>query len=361
MNLDRAQLSRYLSQRFGTDVHVHVVQPLGSPAEGGEDAIKAFGYGEPLVVRFQVDGTEQRAVFRTMAANLFGHERRADRAMGMLLSYDSFNRLPRHVRALDVGALAADGSLISLGAGDEFFLLTDYAPGTLYANDLQRLRETGALEERDLRRAEVLAHYLAALHANRRDDAALYRRHLRDVFGSGEGIAGLLDSYPPTGGPVGMEWLQQVERACVAWRWRLKAHTERTAPIHGDFHPYNVLFESDENSFWLLDRSRGPWGEPADDVSCMAINYLFFSLQRAGRMAPPFEQLWTRFWRTYLAESRDDALLRVVQPFMVWRALVLASPTWYHVGDNVRQALFNLIDHMLGERVFDPDAINSYV
>ena len=34
----------------------------------------------------------------------------------------------------------------------------------------------------------------------------------------------------------------------------------------------------------VLDRSRGEWGEPADDVTSLTMNYLFFSLQRSGRL-----------------------------------------------------------------------------
>jgi hypothetical protein len=46
---------------------------------------------------------------------------------------------------------------------------------------------------------------------------------------------------------------------------------------------WNVLRRPDD-AFTLLDRSRGEWGEPADDVSCMAINYLSFSLQARGEL-----------------------------------------------------------------------------
>jgi len=49
--------------------------------------------------------------------------------------------------------------------------------------------------------------------------------------------------------------------------------------------PFNVLFD-DDTTFWLLDRSRGGWGDLADDISCMTINYLFFSLQRRHSIRP---------------------------------------------------------------------------
>lgn len=363
MQLDRSTIAAYLSERCGGPVELASVTPLGGPAapESAADArLKAYGYGEPLLLRYRFAGAEHAAVLRTMSPNAFGHERRADRAAGLILSYDGFNTLPRHVRARDIGLVGPDGRPRSLPPGEEFFLLTDYAPGRLYAADLQRLARGGALADGDVARAHDLAVYLAQIHAVKRDEPALYYRHLRDVFGSGEGIAGLLDSYPADFVIADAAWREAVERRCVEWRWRLKRSPERLAQIHGDFHPYNILFD-EGHQLALLDRSRGPWGEPADDVSCLAINYLFFSLQRAGTLAPPFSELWDVFWETYLMRSGDERLLRAVSPFFAWRALVLASPTWYQVGEPVRRALIAFVENVLHERVFDPWLVTTYL
>jgi aminoglycoside phosphotransferase (APT) family kinase protein len=363
MNLEKAHVEAYLAQRLGRAVEVLGLHALGSPTLATDDdqqSLKRYGYGQPILIRYRADGAEQRAVLRTMAPNPFGHERRSDRAAGLLLGYDTFNDVPRHVRALDIGMLRPDGRLASIGDSGEFFLLTDYVDGALYADDLQRLRDTGRLTERDIQRAEQLARYLATIHAAKRDDPALYRRAIRDMVGSGEGIFGLTDSYPPTFPLADAAWLAHVEHASIAWRWRLNAHPERLAQTHGDFHPFNVLFD-DALEFQLLDRSRGGWGEPADDVTCMAINYLFFGLQRSGKLAPPFEQLWEVFWRTYLVQTGDSDLLSRVAPFFAWRALVVASPAWYNVADAVRRALFRFIDAVLDAPRFDPARVNIYL
>jgi hypothetical protein len=58
----------------------------------------------------------------------------------------------------------------------------------------------------------------------------------------------------------------------------------------GDFRPWNLLFQ-DGAHFVVLDRSRGEWGDPADDVACLPMN-------------------------------------AVVAPFFAFRALVMASPVW---------------------------------
>jgi hypothetical protein len=363
MSMQESHIEAYLTRCLGHPVQVLSVRELAAESRPPDDTratIKTYGYGRPILIRYLVEGAEQRAVLRTMASNSFGHEYRADRAAGLLLSYDTFNDLPRHVRALDVGALMPDGDPLSLGRGGEFFLLTDYAEGTLYADDLQRLRDTGRLADCDTRRAVALASYLAQIHATRRDAPELYRRAARDVVGGGEGIFGLTDSYPRDFALAGPAWLERVEQACVRWRWRLKQQPHRLAQIHGDFHPFNVLF-GDGVDFWLLDRSRGGWGEPADDVCAMAINYLFFSLQRAGELAPPFTPLWDSFWRTYLEQTGDEQLLAVAAPFLVWRALVVASPVWYNVSETVRMALYRFIDRVIDAPAFDPVNVNMYL
>lgn len=364
MLLDAASVERYLQARFGPESRLTGLSRLSdqrvraaAPAGGAPRALKQYGYGQPVLIHFELAGQPRRAVLNTMAANPFGHEYRADRAAGMLLAYDSFNSLPQHVRALDVGLVTPAG-LRSVGGDGEFFLLTAYVEGTPYAHDLQRLRDTGTLTPLDLARAEQLAATLAEIHATRGHDPAHYRRHLRDTIGSGEGLFGLADSYPPDTPGADAAWLEGVERAAVGWRWRLKAHSHRVAQIHGDYHPFNILFR-EGSDLTLLDRSRSAWGEPGDDVSCLAINYLFFSLQRSGTLAPPFAALWERFWERYLDLTGDEEILTVVAPFFVWRALVLGSPTWYTIAPEVRAALFTFVTRILHQPRFDPARVNA--
>lgn len=363
MELALPALESYLTQRFGAPVEILALHQLGDEVDEGAGPaqhLKTCGYGCPILVRYRSAGREHRAVLHTAAANHFGHELRADRAASLLLSYDTFNDLPQHVRALDVGVLMPNHHLRSLSNGDEFFLLTEYAEGTPYAHDLQRLRDGGALTDLDVERARCLARYLAEIHAHTCDDPPLYVRRLRDLLGSGEGIMGLTDSYPSDFALADAARLARIECACVAWRWRLKQGTQRLAQVHGDFHPFNILF-GDATAFRLLDRSRGAWGEPADDLTALAINYLFFSLQRAHALVSPFAELWHAFWETYLERSGDRAVLGVVAPFFAWRALVVASPLWYNVAQDVRRMMLCFAERVLAEPVFDPHCVESYL
>jgi len=132
------------------------VEPLApDAAPGGEDE-KALGYGRPLKVTVRdAAGAVRTLVFRTQAANEFGHDRRADRFEGAVLAWDLFGRIPDHVRAIDVGAVGDDGRLVSLRGTGEPYLVTEWAEGALYADDLRRIARERRATALDLVRPHV--------------------------------------------------------------------------------------------------------------------------------------------------------------------------------------------------------------
>jgi hypothetical protein len=278
----------------------------------------------------------------------------------LLWDFHAYNSLPRHARSLDVGAFQKEGTLLSLGKTQELFLLAEYVEGTAYIHDLSRLQGDGQLTGLDLARADVLCDYLVEIHELRGTDPGLYARRIRELMGHGECIMGIADGYPPKHGFITSSLLQTIERQCVGWRWRLKGRAHRLRRVHGDFHPYNILFR-DGMDFSVLDRSRGEWGEPADDVTSITGNYLFSSLQRDGRLAGAFETLFRRFWDRYLEKTGDREILEVAAPFFAFRCLVMASPVWYPtLSEDVRRKLFAFLQAVLDAEAFNPARVNAY-
>jgi len=356
--LKREEIERYLTGVLGTEVEVLRLVTLGGSAPGSD--VKGYGYGTPVRVDYRVTGQESRSsVLHTMTPGPFGHEHMADRAGVLLWENEAFNRLPRHTRSLDVSGIQPDGRFISLGRVEEFCLLTEYAEGESYAYDLERLRDGAALTELDLARCDALCDYLVEIHKVRGTEPGLYVRRIRELVGHGECIMGVTDSYPEH--PLfPASVLERIEQLSVAWRWRLKILTHRLRQVHGDFHPWNILFQSGAE-FSLLDRSRGEYGDPADDVASLTMNYLFFSLQGSGRLEGALETLFLRFWRRYLEGSGDREMLRVVAPFLAFRGLVLASPLWYPtLPDGVRQRILTFMFAVLEGDGFDPEKVNLY-
>src|SRR6187402_2570948 len=316
---------------------------------------KDTGYGAPLRIDVRHEGALKSLVLHSATPNPFGHEYRANRAEEMLIAADTFGLVPRHTRVFDVGAFRGE-DFVSLRGTGEFYLLTEYAEGRPYAHDLRQIAESGALRPEDLQRSDALVHYLVGTHSIKLPDASLYTRSIRDLVGSGEGIFGIIDGYPAHADGSSREQLDAIESLCVGWRSRLKHRYPRLVRIHGDFHPFNVLFD-ERSQIHLLDASRGSAGDAADDVSAMAVNFLFFALDNPPSWQTAFQPLWRRFWAEYVEQSRDAELLEVVAPFLAWRCLVLASPVWYpHVPPTARSNLLDFVTHALRSRRFDPES-----
>jgi hypothetical protein len=356
--LRKQSLERYLRGRFGPTATLLTYGVIGK--ESSQGTYKQYGYGSPVKLTFQVGHTVRSAVLETMSPGPFGHEHPADRAQAILWDYDSYGRLPRHVKALDVGAFTHDRELVSVAQAREFFVLTQWTEGTSYHLDLERLAKGGRLQMQDRERTIVLARYLAEIHGRKRRDPNLYRRRLRELIGHGECIMGLTDSYPDHYEFISSDLLRGIEEACNRWRWHLRAETQRLSQVHGDFHPWNVLFRKGTD-FSVLDRSRGEWGEPADDVTSMTINYLFFSLCRWGTLKGPLETMFRLFWDTYMEASHDHAVTESAAPFFAFRGLVIASPVWYpNLTIEVRRTIFRFVERVLEVPRFDPSRVNDY-
>jgi hypothetical protein len=352
-------VTAYLESLYSKPVRVLSLTTEGKQETG--DDLKAFGYGSPLFLEYEVDGERKKSVLETMTPSSFGHEHFSDRAQAILWEHSAFNNLPRHVRALDCGAFLGTETILSTGKAREFFLLTDFVPGNGYFKDLERIRRSNSATDGDVSRTLALSDYLVEIHSLKLDSPGLYSRRIRDLLGHGECIMGLIDNYPSSFEFIDQPLLKKIEQSCIEWRWRIKHRSHRLCRVHGDFHPYNILFR-EGTDFTLLDRSRGEWGEPADDTTCLSINYLFSSLLGSGKLDGAFERMFMSFWDNYLSRTNDHEMLEVAAPFFAWRGLVVASPVWYpRLPVQVRRTMFNFIQNILAAERFEPADTNRYL
>jgi len=361
--LSAENVKTYLSHLFDQEVELLYLGSLEKEKKVvSTDDVKGYGYGSPVLVEFSVEGKKQRAVLNTMRPGYgFGHDHFSDRAQGLILAHSSFNKLPRHVESIDIGGFTKDGELITVGKTEEFFQLVRYHEGTEYFLDLERIREEDKLADFDSMRAVALSDYLVDIHSVKMEAPELYVRRIRDLIGHGECIMGLMDSYPDSLGFIDRNGFAEIEKKCIDWRWKIKDKGYRLCQEHGDYHPWNILFEG-EADLTVLDRSRGEWGEAADDIAAMSINYIFFSMQKHGCLTGPFEELYNLFMTNYLQKTYDDEMLTLIQPFYAWRALVIANPIWYpNLETEIRRKIFNFIHNILDLKHFQIDRVNDYL
>ncbi len=345
--INEEAIKSYLLKKFDDVVAVNISK-LGSGVQGS-------GFH----VEMKTAAGVRSYVVKGLLPEGLGHDYPSDRAAVFLLDLDEYKNLPRHVNAVDVLAEMRDGTVKSIGGAREYYLLMEKAGGDDYFSDLRGFAKKKLLDGGDKRKIRAMASYLAEIHSVKKDSRGLYWRKLRDNIGHGECLMGVLDTYPD--GVLSYREMADIEKMCVDWRAKLKPLSHRLSQIHGDFHPGNIWFSNDEE-FILLDRSRGPWGEPADDITALAVNYIFFSLMEHGNVRDAFLEGLVLFFDEYIRASGDSYITSVVAPFFAFRVVVVANPVFYpDLLPEKRALLFRFCRNVLDRSSFVPGEVNSYL
>ena len=170
---------------------------------------------------------------------------------------------------------------------------------------------------------------------------------------------GIIDAYDQCEFPTDPELMDYAGK-CLSWWGKIRDKSDRLCSVHGDYHPGNIRLQGDD--FILLDRSRGSWGEPADDVSCLSVNYIYYAIKDCGAFEGPFAELFRLFLDYYLEKTNDDGFFEVTQPFFAFRVLVLANEKFY--PDDTVETKRKLIDFghsILETDRFDVEKIPEYI
>jgi len=344
------KVNLYLKERFGPGAKLTGMERRGKGTHG-------TGY----LLTFTLPGEEQQVIMKSLSPSGFGHDHYSDRAQVLLLALSNYNEMEKHVKALDVVGDSQD-RFISLRKAREFYIFMERAAGTDYFEDLDAVLEQGRLYRRDRERAQSLARFVAGVHQKKyagQEAKALYRRRIRDLIGHGECIMGIIDAYNGADFTSDQELVGYAEKS-LSWWGKIRNQAERLCEVHGDYHPGNIWFQGDD--FILLDRARGTWGEPADDVSCLGANYIYYAIKDRDTFNGPFAELFHIFTETYVEETRDYRFFDVAPPFFAFRVLVIAHPKFYpHDGLEIKRRLLDFGLSVLEDDKFNMNRINDYM
>lgn len=358
--MDPKKLKEYLEKKFSSQVKINEFKQLGKGV-----------YGTAYIIDFNTEKEHKRLVLKTMALGAFGHEHPTDIAGILLWENKAYGKLPKHIKSFDVIGVDKNKDLISMGSAEEYYILVEEAKGKEYNHDLNEILKKGTTNL-DKERVKAMAEYLADIHSKKKDSPLLYKRRARDLVSHGEYIMGVLDGYPEKCFASQKEITDLVKESLNFWPI-IKAKTHRLCQVHGDFHPFNILFkDNNKTDFIVLDRSRGEYGEAADDLTALAINFIFWSLVKYNCFRAEFKELFDLFFKTYLDKTKDDEMMEIIQPFFTFRAIVVANPIFYpddwfkkigykHDPNKLRRKLFNFSHTILKDKTFNLKEIDKYI
>lgn len=339
-----------MKERFGPAAELRSMERTGKGIHG-------TGY----LITYTLPGDERQVIMKSLAPSGFGHDHFSDRAQVLILAHANYNRMPKHVKALDVVGDSPEG-FISLEEAKEFYIFMEKAAGKPYFKDLDEILSRGRLDLKDRQKAHNLARFLAGIHRNKyvgEQGRTLYRRRIRDLIGHGECIMGIIDAYNGADFTSDEELAEYAEKS-LTWWGKIRNRKDRLCEVHGDFHPGNIWFHEDD--FILLDRSRGTWGEMADDVSCLGVNYIYYAIKHQQIFNGPFAELFHIFMESYLDETKDCDFFDVAAPFFAFRVLVIAHPRFYPDDTALtKRRLLNFGRSVLDDDRFHLDQINAYL
>ncbi|MBW2984175.1 hypothetical protein KY361_03615 [Candidatus Woesearchaeota archaeon] len=347
-------IKKYLEKKEKKPVRILVYEKLGSGWHG-------VGYK----IIYMVDRALKTVILRVERPVGFSHDYPSDRAKVFILQHALSGLIPNHIRSIDVVGLSKN-KIVSIGGCKDFYQFVEEAQGTYYKEDLDKLLKKGHLGTIDRKKALFLSNYLVDLHKKKfkgPEDMAksIHRRHTRDVIGNGEMLIGVLDTYPGRVDWLSKEDITDLIKRAVAFREKIKDKHNRLCRMHGDFHPANIIFRN-SNKLKVLDASRELWGEPADDITSLGINYIWYALMHKGNFSGPFKELFEIFWDTYISKTKDYGVNKIAPLFFAFRGVVVAHPTFYKgQSDNTRSKIFNFINAVLDEEEFDYKKINHYL
>ncbi len=344
--IEPGQLERFLKEKFG-DVKLKALNRLGAGV-----------HGTGFLVELLTPEGEKKYVLKDLSPEGLGHIYPSDRAGVFLLAFNEYSKLPKHVKAIDVLSLQTDGSIKSISGGKEYFLLMEMVDGINYFEDLKDMKGKESLDKVDREKILLLTDYLSNIHSVKMDSRLHYWRKLRDTIGHGECLMGVFDSYPD--GTLSYQEMAKIEKRCIDWRAKLKPLYSRLCMIHGDFHPGNIWFKNGD--FVLLDRSRGRWGDAADDITALSINYIFFSIKYHNIVKGAYLEALKLFIRKYTELSGDLEIQNILAPFFAFRGAVVANPRFYpELTLEQREKIFRFVNNVLDAESFDVERVNEYI
>jgi len=264
----------------------------------------------------------------------------SDKVGYFLLQHTCASNHINHCKSYGISFKDFKGEIFNLDTIKDTYQVIDYVSGKEFFETITNLEEKFDLVTPYL---DKIIDYLVQLHSikpdfNKQKTNNLYNRHLKDVIGS-EVFLDVLDAWSENDDLVTLKIKEKVNSKLFILREQYKNNYKRCSRIHADLHFGNIFFNM-KKELTVLDSARNPWGEPADDLICLLINFDYISIKKHKEITSYYENIKQYILKRYLEKTKDSDIKNYFDLFYILRLFILLNPNFFNNNNKVRKILF---------------------
>ena len=207
--------------------------------------------------------------------------------------------------------------------------------GKPYFEELSKRKDKKEIDETDKEEIIKIVDYISGIHSIKyhiADESRIkevYRDGIRAVINSPELTIMLLHGFDENNPILNLaeqkEYLGLMYEVIQKW----KNKYSRLCALHGDFWGANLFFKED-NSLWVVDYSRIPWGDAGIDIGWWVSQYLWSYSETKN---PYFKELGEFFIEEYERKTQDKEIREATTIVLGLMGLVIIFPKFHSDRD----------------------------
>jgi thiamine kinase-like enzyme len=320
-NINLSVFSKLASQKLGKEIVFNSIENIGS------------GYHSDGFRLTAEDGSSY--FLKYIKSHDLGFEFPESKAMTLMVS-NGMERRAAGQNPLPVGVIVTEGTegvvLPELTENSKVYHLQEFGgTGVSYSNLLEKNSGKTAVDDEDRRQLNAIADALTSIHfvkhpsKDKEQLNSIYNDGIRNMLIHPELSLMALSEFPSDYEVLNLE--EQKEFIGLMYEniksWMNRG--DRLTALHGDFWGANIFFREDDSLF-IIDFSRIPWGDPAIDVGWFT-SELLWRYNRTG--SSYFKELIEEWLRIYEEKTGDTEIRKALPIMLGWSGIVQIYPRWY--------------------------------
>jgi thiamine kinase-like enzyme len=319
-SINLSQLSRLATKKTGENIEFKTIEKVGS------------GYHSD---GYKLTASNGKSYFlKHVRSHDLGFEYPERKISSLMVSTGMGKRTENNPAPIGVVVLDEDNEamLPEISHTAKIFHLQEFGgTGTSYSKILEKNLDKKIVDDADRKYLSAIADALLKIHKTKHPAqdkeqlTAVYNDGLRNMLIHPELSMMVLSEFPNDYKILDLEGQKEIIGLMFenikAWMGR----SDRLTALHGDFWGANIFFREDESLF-LIDFSRIPWGDPAIDVGWFIAQYLWYYHLTGNDY---FREL-TETWLDIYEKKSGDHEIRKALPLVIgWTGIVQVYPRWF--------------------------------